>query len=104
MYGCNVQRGLTFDDSEKEEFLKNIPVEAFKKVMNYLPRLEKKKRSELIYYFLHLVMTRKIWMSFLIVLLMILLMMRNMIKEIQIKRSQESVINKVSNIEICETC
>lgn len=52
------------------------------------------------------------WMSFLIVLLMILLMMINRMKKIRIKGAMKlekvgfgaSAINKVPTIKVCESC
>lgn len=73
----------TFGDFEsKKKDLKNMYVEALKKEMNHLPQFEKKKRPELINHFFHLVMMGKIWMSFFMVLLMILFMMMNRVKKI----------------------
>lgn len=64
-----------------------MPMEALKKEMNHLPWSDKKKGSELIHHFLHLVMIRKMWMSLLMIFLMILLMIINKIRMIQIKES-----------------
>lgn len=50
--------------NKKKRFYKSMPIEALKKELNHVPWLEKKKKPELIHYFFHLVMMRKMWMSF----------------------------------------